>query len=364
MTTRSTLAFAVLVTATPAAAFVRSTTGADPTAPGVCLAWKSRTVSYVINSAGYDSVPGCSSASTAEALAVASFPAWEQGCTDLRFSSAGTSSRTTIGNDGVNLVVFRKGACSDPQIVPATDPCHATPGACATAFNCWEHDTAGIGANTIALTTTTFRVDTGEIVDADIELFGWTAASSPSSAQGWWFTCEAGPPCANGVGPHGRFPAGCTYIDLGKTVTHEAGHVLGLSHVCQFPGTSCDPTSIMFPTAQIGDARHTISTDDADAVCAIYPAGQAASTTNGCLAQAPPPTTRGGGCSTGAAGDLSLLAASALATRLLRKRRRRSVANRAGETVRSGPRSLCMPPGPPSSSPSVCTCSRMCSSGE
>jgi hypothetical protein len=97
--------------------------------------------------------------------------------------------------------------------------------------------------NTLALTTVTYNLDTGEIYDADMEL---NSADNP-------------------------FTIGDTNVDfdLLSIVTHESGHFLGLAH-------SHDPAATMWPEYMHGttNLRH-ISPDDVAAICATYPPGPA-----------------------------------------------------------------------------------------
>jgi hypothetical protein len=322
---RALAALSFVAFAAPAVAFVRSTTdqGGDPAAGNACLWWAQSALTYQMNPGAYASAPGCADIAAAASLARNSFPAWAQSCTDFQFVDGGTTTKTALGNDGVNLVVFRKGACSDTSIVSSSDPCHATAGACAGKYNCWEHDTAGTNANTIALTTVTYKVADGEIVDADMELFGWDGAAT--SNLGWYFTCvDNGVACVDLTAVFQQKPSGCISMDIGSTVTHEAGHMLGLSHVCQFdrahggtssiPVSTCAAGSVMNPFAHLGITQRNLDQDDVNAVCAMYPAGKAADKTAGCFAQGAPQgsstgsgSSSGGGCATGRPGDLALV---------------------------------------------------------
>jgi hypothetical protein len=100
----------------------------------------------------------------------------------------------------------------------------------------WDH-----GVATVALTTVTFAPSTGEILGADIEL----------NSQGFQFTV-------------GNVGFG---MDLGSTVTHELGHVLGLSH-------SSERDATMSPVQMPGEVGlQTLETDDVEGLCAIYPPG-------------------------------------------------------------------------------------------
>lgn len=96
----------------------------------------------------------------------------------------------------------------------------------------WSH-----GFATIALTTVTFNVDTGEIRGADMELNSQLIQSSNLAPE------------------------------LGMILTHELGHVLGLSH-------SPLSEAIMFPTYQ-ERADLELAWDDVQGVCAVYTPGRA-----------------------------------------------------------------------------------------
>jgi hypothetical protein len=96
--------------------------------------------------------------------------------------------------------------------------------------------------NTLALTTVTYALDTGEIYDADMEL---------NSADN-------------------TFTTGTTDVqfDLPSILQHETGHFLGLAH-------SKNPTATMFPEYTPGTTSlRNISPDDIAAICAVYPPGE------------------------------------------------------------------------------------------
>jgi hypothetical protein len=104
----------------------------------------------------------------------------------------------------------------------------------------WPHSGAG---STLALTTVTFNLDTGEIYDADMEL---------NSAQV-------------------DFTTGDTSVDfdLLSVATHECGHFLGLAHA-QLPDAT-----MYADYKQHSTALRTLSDDDVGAICAVYPPGDA-----------------------------------------------------------------------------------------
>jgi MYXO-CTERM domain-containing protein len=128
----------------------------------------------------------------------------------------------------------------------------------------------------LALTTVWSR-GCGEIVEADVEVNADQSAASPFA----WADLDVTP--ANGV-----------YHDLQNALTHEMGHFIGLDHTCALPGanvagevdnlgnpvpdcadaTLAEMDATMYPSAQPGDlSKRTLSPDDRDGLCAIYPVG-------------------------------------------------------------------------------------------
>jgi Matrixin len=97
-------------------------------------------------------------------------------------------------------------------------------------------------SNTLALTTVTYNLDTGEIYDADMEI---------NSADVQFSFGDTG-----------------ATFDLLSIVTHEAGHFLGLSH-------SADRDATMFSDYRPGSlSLRDLTPDDSAGICAIYPPGE------------------------------------------------------------------------------------------
>ena len=159
----------------------------------------------------------------------------------------------------------------------------------------------GLG-NTLAKTTVTFDHDTGEILDADIEL--------------------------NYAFNHITIGDDAVAFDLQSILTHEIGHFIGFDH-------SADPDATMNATYDEGDTSlRTLEADDVAAVCAAYDparAGTCDPVPRGGLADACQATS-GCACST-AAFALEIPSSSAvpsgaalvLLAGVLRARRRRLV---------------------------------------
>jgi MYXO-CTERM domain-containing protein len=319
-----------------ARAFVRT----EDTCTKVCVYWPSRTVTFVLNDKGSSSLPACDLAAT-ETVVQASFQAWAQAslstsgprCTDLQLVYGGPTAEIRVGYDrggqNENLVVFRGGPC---QVhVPANDPCWGAHD-CANRYDCWE-----FGAEVIAYTTVTYSRRTGEIYDADMELNDWggkpwalpidPGTSSPVP-DGYYFTCSPAPGGTQIPALCARYgQAACAYMDAQNTVTHEAGHFVGLDHTPRTtaPG-SCgdlnDPTlacsdTTMYPDASVREfKKRDLSADDVTGLCTIYPAGGPTAT---CRAQNVQKCL--GGCGCGTSGPAGLLALAGILAAAPRRRR-------------------------------------------
>ncbi len=321
---RAVLALALALAgalATPARAYVRS----QDANTSVCLFWTSRDIHWRL-SEPIDDLPFAD----VEAAVKQSFQTWHDAttpsgahCSDMSFTYDGATTRTDTGYDpnatnNINLVVFRTKNCDDPGVVPTGDPCEKDvfdhPFACANKYDCWSHDPSAV-----ALTTTDYNVNTGVIVDADVEV---------NDTGAYHFTTYSLPGCdPDQAGSCGRTcnsntDTDCIGWDVQNTVTHEIGHVLGLGHE-QALCFQQDPTqdATMCPTATNGDTdKRTLAPDDVAGLCAIYPKGAPPTTCtpSGHITITSAPA---GGCSSsGPAGLLALVLALAVVT--LRRERR------------------------------------------
>ena len=177
--------------------------------------WDVDSVVYRINEAGTSDV----SFDEASAAIRRSFDTWnEVSCSGLRLVYGGITGEDFVGFDSTSIQ-------SNSNIVMFVD-------------SGWRHQGDALG-----LTSVTYDLTTGEIVDADIELndqnFTFTTSDVPGEVQ----------------------------IDIQNTVTHEAGHVVGFDHSSQQGGT-------MLASAPPGEiSKRELHQDDIDGLCAVYPTG-------------------------------------------------------------------------------------------
>ncbi|HEX7838043.1 MAG TPA: hypothetical protein VF469_11300 [Kofleriaceae bacterium] len=269
--------------------FVRT----GPTKAGHYLHWASAHVSVTVDAAGTVAIPG----DQAFAIIDAALDTWNKAtinssCSYLAVTDAGRKS-LEVGNDGKNLIKIRDLMWGRPAT--GSDPARS-----------YSPSAAGI-------TTATYIDDggsrDGEIVDADIEINGVDFAISAGGVSNSEKACHA---------------------ELQNTLTHELGHLHGLEHPCLAGGDpprvddmgapvpSCSsalPAKIldatMYNFQDCGETKkETLSDDDIESMCKIYPAGMAP----------------GGGCCSASGGsrpDASLILAGATVL-LLRRRRRLS----------------------------------------
>ena len=109
----------------------------------------------------------------------------------------------------------------------------------------WVHT---LGA--LAITTVTFESSTGRLLDADVEI---------NDTSFTFTTCN--PDDVDCI----------VEFDLQNTLTHELGHVVGLDHPPNDEPDAFEAT--MFASASRGDTeKRDLAVDDANGLCAIYPA--------------------------------------------------------------------------------------------
>ena len=293
---------AALLAAPAAHAFKRTTAGTG----GPCLFWSTRGHTYMLDARGTPDVPG----NTAFVAVRRSFQAWAGiSCSNLIFPDLGLSQDPADRRVGYvsgaynrNLVLWRTASCA--LAAPPNDPC-LTGGGCGNKYDCWDK-----GDRVIAVTTTTFNRTTGQIYDADIELNG---AAHEDGSGAFVFTANDGPSCS----VPGQ--TGCVRYDIQNTVTHEAGHSIGLDH-------SLKESATMYAFAPEGDvAKRSLDSDDTDAICAIYPKDKQTATCLGdpiTLTQTGSGEAGGCGCSSRGNGAPAELLLAALGLLWLRRRRR------------------------------------------
>ncbi len=194
------------------------------------LAWRRSCMSYYLHQDGARDLERAE----VEAALQRSFDSWNAvDCGGGRMAAP----RTRLGTEPTQM--------STPEFVPGGGNANSI------AFvDDWS--ARGNASSAYALTTTWFSTRTGEIFDADMEI----------NQQNWqWTICpDAG--CADGR------------VDLENTITHEAGHFLGLAHTGGGSGTG-DDQSTMWACAPAGEVlKRDLSTDDIEGICAIYPEGQ------------------------------------------------------------------------------------------
>ncbi len=278
----SLTAFAVaFAVAGPVHAYCRTTTepipaGYDPTATGCIssgtpLAWPSMPVTYELEQQASSQID----LADATAILDRSFAKWsEVPCSATNLTDHPELSFQNVGPTDAGYVDCEAGPCGftaedAPHVVIFRD-------------KDWPYNDP---ANTLALTTVTYGVDTGHIFAADMEI---------NSGPGHTLSAEAPPPTGA--------------YSLEAIMTHEAGHFIGLAH-------SQIDTAVMYAFYQ-PDAV-TLTTDDMDAICAAYPIP--APSKAGCSFSAAKPDGRLAGT---AAVALALCAATA-------RRRARSAPTRA-----------------------------------
>ncbi len=182
--------------------------------------WFRRDLTYQINQEGSEDFASGANGMISEELQQAirdSFSPWSDlECTDVTIADEGLTDIDAINYDSdgsnFNLLVWKES---------------------------WPYPVSGSSA--YALTSVTYDTGTGELADADIEFNGETFE---------WTNAET---------------AADTIVDVRNTLTHEAGHFIGLDH-------SLDHEATMFAQAPTGEIKkRTLEQDDIDGFCATYP---------------------------------------------------------------------------------------------
>jgi hypothetical protein len=274
-----------------------------PTPAGNYLFWSSGCIFMTYDAAGTTEIAGDAEFPIIDA-AMQTWNTGIAGCGYQKLMGAGKTSGVEVGKDYINLVKFRE----DTWCIPASG---SDPPVC--------HPAQAAGITTITYVKHPGQPDDGEIIDADVEINGVDFAISTGGVTLGSATCHA---------------------DLGNTITHELGHVLGLEHTCVTPSDpprvdnngnpvpACpdagDPTvteATMYPYQMCGEIKKaTLEPDDINGACSIYPAGK----DPGTCAAATPPT---GCCDSSGDSARSSLALS-LAALLFFRRRSGSTASR------------------------------------
>ncbi len=230
---RSTLVTALAVAATMAAPSVarawcrtttqRSTTIGECNASGTPLAWRSICAGFSV------SVDG----------------SLDVGLDDLRTEATTAAARWHMAPcdaNGATVPYF--------QLLPLPDSSQRIGydrngvNANTVSFNgVWRPDPSH-QLGTIAITVVSFDRNTGEILDADVEM----NELSDVNPDGFRFTIGAPDPSA---------------ADLPTILTHEFGHLHGLGH-------SDVDTAVMYPQAGLGEQRRNLRTDDVQGICDAY----------------------------------------------------------------------------------------------
>ncbi|HEX7508406.1 MAG TPA: hypothetical protein VF550_16645 [Polyangia bacterium] len=231
----------------------------EVTKSGVPVAWRYPCVTMQIYLGSAPPVVTADAffAASAQAAGVWSYPTLA--CTDIRLAMvAEAQASADVGHDTQNVIMFRQDTwCRQPT--PVDDAGTPQP-------DCYP-------SSALAITSIFKNSKTGEILDADIEF---------NAVDYSWGDLEGQ-----------RALATSNTADFQNALTHELGHVLGLDHNCftandaqarlndntGAPEVDCNSTlpdtilnATMYPSVVLIDTqRRTLSLDDEQGVCDIYP---------------------------------------------------------------------------------------------
>jgi len=181
---------------------------------GAPLHWTQECVYFTLSSAGSDDVLDLEALTQAVRLG---FEAWNVDCSAMRYVYGGVSecrrAGFTPGRPQANLVIWIEDE--------------------------WPYE-VDLG-DALAATSVYYDPDTGQILDADVEFngvdFTWSTDGTPGHRDVW------------------------------NTMSHEAGHVLGLDH-------SDLEEATMYVYSEAGDMeKRDLHDDDVEGVCTIYESG-------------------------------------------------------------------------------------------
>jgi hypothetical protein len=287
--------------------FVRT----GPTDSGHYLYWESGCAFLSVDSAGTSAIDGDGEFAVVDA-SIAEWNDKTAACSYFKVKNNGKLAGETK-NDKINLIKFRDTPhfCANGMTSWGERPATKT-----TAASCYSTQAAAI-TTAVYINDKTSPRD-GAIIDADIELNGVNFAISDKAKT-------------NGT-------AGCL-ADLQNTLTHELGHFHGLEHPCRADGDpsrvddqgnpvpSCFGVALppkiteatMYNFQACGETiKQTLSDDDINAICKIYPTEADPGT---CV---PVPGTGTTGCCSGSVSrrpGASLLLAAATVLLVLRRRK-------------------------------------------
>jgi len=277
-----------------AAGFVRT----GPTDAGHYLYWESGCIFMTPDSAGTVEIAG----SNEFPIITASIAAWNDDtntatCSYIKMIED-AAAPVEVGRDNKNVIKFRDTKWCRPAT--SSDPEH-----------CYSPAAAGI--TTVAYVNDSSSSRDGALVDADVEINGVDFAIA--------------------VNGQSLGTAGCM-SELQNTLTHELGHVHGLEHTCLAPGDpprmdgngnpvpqcsqTVDPAIVnatMYNFQDCGETKkETLSQDDINAICSIYPISMDPHTCQ--------PVGDGAGCCSSGRDARGSIALAGLVLLALRRRRR------------------------------------------